>query len=320
MTLDYTVYLLQKPKRQGWLPFDLDDIDEVTANYYHLIISDRKRDSDSLRNKWYEHVHRQGIQVPLTGLLSQIAEPEVPADMWPLFPTGSFFLRFALTLDKPLITRDDEPFYVIENPVAKDTVFRQPMMPSTSWKGLLRYAMRLQRKQEQKHADDEVIVRLFGTEKKETREGEFKAGRLTFFTTFFNATDLEVLNPHIRERKVGTQPIPIECIREGAQGKFHLLYTPFDLLAHPNHLPETAEDLEVTVQALRYLMLDLGFSAKRTSGYGVIANRELAGVLQIKVDGKLLEKKFDAFPKDEEDVKKWIEPICKRMRGERDNE
>jgi len=320
MTLDYTVYLLrEKTKRHTWPWVDLSDIDEVTAEYHRLVISGepdpedrRKKASDGLRNKWYEHVHREGIRVPLRGLLSQIAEPELPTDTWVLFPSGSFFLRLTLALAKPLITHGDNHFYVIENPVAKDIVFKQPMMRSTSWKGLLRYAMRLQRKQDQTQLDDEVIIRLFGTEKKVAQEGNFQAGRLTFFTTFFNATDLEVLNPHIRERKVGRQPIPIECIRQGARGEFHLLYTPFDLLNYPDRLPETMVDLEVTIQALRDLMLDLGFSAKRTSGYGVIRDDNLNGTLRIKTEGRILRGQFNTFS----ELEQLVEVFHERMRGE----
>jgi len=307
MTLDYTVYLLQQTKKRLWPYANLTNIDEVTAEYYRMLVrgerdpkdkSGNTKASDSLRNKWYEHVHQGGIKTPSTDLLSQIAEPTLQPEIWPLLPIGAFYLHFTLTLSKPLITRDDETFYVIENPIAKDVVFRQPMVRSTSWKGLLRYAMRLQRKQDQAgQPDDKIVIRLFGTEKREAHDGNFKAGRLAFFATFFNAIDLEVINPHIRERKVGTQPIALECVPRNAQGRFHLLYTPFDLLTASKDrlVTEARADLEAVTESLQALMLDLGFSAKRTSGYGVIHDRNLDGHLWFKQNGEVSSYPFNTF-------------------------
>lgn len=333
MTLDYVVYLMQKTKRRPNSVDELDavikdilevGIDRATVEYHYMVACNEKvikqrgkkaneiKSCDRLRNEWYEHVHRNGVQVPITGLLSQIAEPELRPGIWKLLPQGSFLLNLNLTLAKPLITRDDNPFYVIENPVAKDFVFRQPMMRSTSWKGLLRYAMRLQRKTDlRKQPDDEVIIRLFGPEKKKDEQNaDLQSGRLTFFTTFFNSTDLEVLNPHNRERKVGTQPIAIECIRKGAQGRFYIFYTPLDLLSQTDRWHETLVDLRVTVETLRYLMLEVGFSAKRTSGYGVITGKELDGTLQVKMDGELSTSRFNDF--DE------LKGICEEIGGQYD--
>lgn len=51
----------------------------------------------------------------------------------------SFFLQFKFTLAKPFISRDDETFYIIENPVKKDKVFKVPLMSASGWKGNLRW-------------------------------------------------------------------------------------------------------------------------------------------------------------------------------------
>uniref|UniRef100_UPI003A101862 RAMP superfamily CRISPR-associated protein n=1 Tax=Chloroflexus sp. TaxID=1904827 RepID=UPI003A101862 len=42
------------------------------------------------------------------------------------------------------------------------------------------------------------------------------SGRLYFYPTFFNQIDVEVINPHSRKTRAGTQPIYLECVPIGA--------------------------------------------------------------------------------------------------------
>ncbi len=318
MILDYTAYLLQQTRKKEWPYASLEVIDEVTSEYYQMAVQEevdpedknkKAKAADSLRNKWYNRVHSGKWRFSGTDLTQQIFEPTLSPRAWTLFPEGTFYLHFKITLAKPLITRDDRIFYVIENPVAKDPIFRCPIMRSSSWKGVLRYAMRLKRKQDLTAKDDDVLVRLFGPDKKEDSQEPLRAGRLNFFTTFFDAIGLEVLNPHIRERKVGTQPIAIECVPVDSHGEFYLLYTPFDLLTTPlaRRLPETYADLEATVVALRALMTQIGFSAKRTSGYGVIYDKDLAGQLWFKQNGKVSQEPFNDFAA--------LQAVCEKITG-----
>ncbi|RDV81263.1 hypothetical protein DXX99_09485 [Ammonifex thiophilus] len=93
-------------------------------------------------------------------------------------PAGSFFISFKFRLRKPYISRDDTEFYVIDNPVKKDWVFKVPYIASSQWKGCLRTAMVRQlvdwwtslQSEDQKKKQDEFIkrrlqlVRLFGNE------------------------------------------------------------------------------------------------------------------------------------------------------------
>jgi len=51
----------------------------------------------------------------------------------------SFSLQFVFTLAKPYLSQDDAPFYIIDNPVRKDKVFKVPMVAPSSWKGKLRW-------------------------------------------------------------------------------------------------------------------------------------------------------------------------------------
>jgi len=56
-------------------------------------------------------------------------------------PEASFLLSIKFRLKTPFLSADDEPFYIIENPVRKEKVFKVPMMSSSGWKGTLRWVM-----------------------------------------------------------------------------------------------------------------------------------------------------------------------------------
>lgn len=57
------------------------------------------------------------------------------------FPFGSWAINFPFTLRKPYISRDDTDFYIIDNPVKKEWVFKVPYIAASQWKGALRSAM-----------------------------------------------------------------------------------------------------------------------------------------------------------------------------------
>ena len=64
-------------------------------------------------------------------------------------------------------------------------------------------------------------------------------------------------------------------VSEGSKGKgtFRLLYYPFDLIARgelDKIEGEMKEDLNFLSKALREMFYEIGFSAKKTSGYGVV--------------------------------------------------
>lgn len=244
-------------------------------------------------------------------------------------PFGSFMLQFSFILAKPYLSQDDEGFYVCENPIRKEKVFKVPMVAGSSWKGNLRWtAMKIFTDKLPDRINELTLneyfgprsqmVRLFGhekdamenyldtvlaealcndeekknpecvKEKKKFVEGEFeeflrnkgyigsnvegRQGRLNFYPTFFDQIGLEVINPHDRKTKAGTVPIYIESVPEGATGTFTLLYVPFDLIGKPEDMvrKEVAQDIETICEAVKEMMTTYGFSAKKTSGFGVI--------------------------------------------------
>ncbi|MFQ6118513.1 MAG: RAMP superfamily CRISPR-associated protein [Methanosarcinales archaeon] len=240
-------------------------------------------------------------------------------------PSHSFFLSITFTLKKPFISKDDEEFYIHENPVSKEKVFKVPYVRASSWKGNLRWVALKNLIDEISKPNDKnkkrqtacsgrtKIVRIFGNEK-ENREDvifknifseefnhEFKKhiveknyvnkdgngrGRLQFYPTFFNRIGLDVIAPHRRDtraiRKEG--PITFEIVpgneydekgnikERGTKGTFSLLYVPFDLIGKDENSvkKEVRQDLEIIIKAVHKMLTVYGFSAKKTSGYGVV--------------------------------------------------
>jgi CRISPR-associated protein Cmr2 len=235
---------------------------------------------DSLRERYIEVIHKRGKKIiqdrlklaRLDGFFRAFSVPHITnLNMYPRF---SFFLQFEFTLARPYLSKDDEEFYIIDNPVRKDKVFKVPMVAASSWKGNLRWTAREIEGLNPAIPDNSLIKRLFGKEKtsEEETEQDFNRGRLQFYPTFFYEIGLEVINPHDRRTKAGTNPIYIESVPDGAKGTFSLLYVPFDLLGKPESdvSKEVREDLNLVYRSVSAMMLTYGFSAKKSSGFGVI--------------------------------------------------
>ncbi len=202
-----------------------------------------------------------------------------------ILPTCSFTLRFTFTLAQPYLSKDDNPFYIIDNPIVRDKVFRLPMVRPTAWKGNL-YAALWQLGHDKQN--EEPMRRLFG-EIRSSAEGEEEGrpGRLFFYPTFFTQTGLEIVNPHDRKRRVGKNPILFESVPIGVKGTFTLLYVPFDRVGQEPQKTagQVAQDLPLLAQGLRAMFTVYGFSAKRTSGFGVAQEKVDKGTLTLRIAG-----------------------------------
>jgi CRISPR-associated protein Cmr2 len=252
-----------------------------------------------------------------------------------LLPKGSWILEFQTELEKPFLSKDDIPFYIIENPVKKDAVFGVPYTSATTWKGNLRWAMMKKFLEERKNNPEEFAearfrhTLLFGTEKgwEETPTGWAEyidrmcpdaqtlyremlmkmfnknentikdphvEGMLHFYSTFWDRIDLMVINPQDRKTKTGKNPIYFEIVPEGAKGMFRLLYVPYYWLGKDDEELKNKvwEDLAQTITGLKAMMLEYGFSAKKTIGFGKIKKLD-SGRLEIK--GFLPAQKFSNF-------------------------
>ncbi|MCD6238979.1 MAG: CRISPR-associated protein [Thermotogae bacterium] len=226
-------------------------------------------------------------------------------------PKGSWVLEFPITLKKPFISKDDIPFYIIENPVRKDKVFGIPFTSGMSWKGNLRWTMmKVFLEPNADNPDKFAQIRfkhtlLFGMEKgwvetqgwteyldklcsdaREKYENMLKnkfnqekardvhiRGMLYFYPTFWDKVDMIVINPHDRKTKTGKNPIYFEVVPAGAKGVFRLVYVPFYYwfdLSENEFKKKVVEDLRDVIVGIKNMMLTYGFSARKSSGFGVI--------------------------------------------------
>lgn len=118
------------------------------------------------------------------------------------------------------------------------------------------------------------------------------SGRLICYSTFFDLIDVEVINPHSRETRAGTNPIYIECVPARARGTFCLLCVPVDLIGQPSkRIGEQARmDLQNVCTAVAALMLTYGFSAKRTSGFGAAEDGITNGIIRTATGSRKVTK------------------------------
>jgi CRISPR-associated protein Cmr2 len=178
-------------------------------------------------------------------------------------------------LRAPWFSKDDLPLHVLDNPVHRDHVFGAPFMPASSWKGLLRWAARMKTgllahleandNTLQDWSDTAEVVHLFGNPRDETEH--FQRGALAFRPTWFDKVGFEVINPHDRAKKAGTQPILYEVVPPGATGTLNVLYAPVPGASEPGVDRQMA--ILLLFDAVESLITEYGFSAKRTSGWGV---------------------------------------------------
>ncbi len=245
-------------------------------------------------------------------------------------PAYATYIQIKFKLKKPYLSKDDDDFYIIDNPIVKDKVFKFPMVRATTWKGALRFAAIkvfedwIYEKLNKSKLDKETvfkerarIVMLFGNEKDSQKdylgklcllaiEGKLSAGeklkekidkinkefekwlidekiiskeipsrsgRLFFYPTFFDEISLDIITPLSRDTKTPIRgPIYFEIVPKGAEGVFRMLYYPFDLIAKgrlDEIENEMKEDMEFLAKTIRKMLCEIGFSAKKTSGYGV---------------------------------------------------
>ncbi|GEM_PF-663294 len=175
---------------------------------------------------------------------------------------------------------------VFENPIVRDKFTGLPMVRPSTWKGHLRFAARMV--EWDKGNKDKIIRRLFGNE-----YGDDNAlrGRLYFFPTFFEGDYIkrDVITPLERDTRTPARgPISMEVIKAGSKGEFYLLYIPYP---RGNDFKEEQikEDLKFLAESLECMFHIYGFSAKKTSGFGVIK--------------KLEKEDVHVWPDDKDDLK-----------------
>jgi CRISPR-associated protein Cmr2 len=200
-----------------------------------------------------------------------------------LLPFNSFFVRFEFKLKKPFYSKDDEQFYIIDNPICKEFVFKVPMVRPSGWAGALKNAI-FKSDDEEKHNElkFQSIDRLFGYVS--DKETDNKKGFLMLFPTYFDNIKFEVINPHDRERKAGKNPIFYEVVPSKSIGSFSLLYVPLyvsdEEKSHAND--KVAFDIDLISKGLKDMFLVHGFGAKTSSGFGIVEDKLMDGKIILK--------------------------------------
>ncbi len=276
MTFDYWVELSKSERLpdKGELPASLEEAAwNLASGFVDRCAAQAMRGDDQRiesRKKYVQGVASKNFSLPSE--LSVLRSPDFDSAHtgWPASWLG---LEVRFELLTPWYSKDDRVFHVMDNPVRKDRVFGVPYMAASSWKGLLRWACRMQaglrehlRENDGKiegWRDPDWILHLFGNEKGE--EEDFHRGALVFYPMWFNRIGFEVINPHSRERRAGTQPIYYEVVPIGANGTLPLLYAPW-----PGMKPEAkpGEVIPKLLEAIEKLLATYGISAKRTVGWG----------------------------------------------------
>lgn len=186
------------------------------------------------------------------------------------FPENSTLIKITFTLKKPYTSKDEGEFHIInnkvfENPIVRDKFTGLPMVRPSTWKGNLRFAAGKVEGYENKK---KIIKRLFGNE---SGDDDSLKGRLYFFPTFFkDDTKKDVITPLKRDKRTPARgPISLEVMKQESKGEFYLLYVPYPK-GKDFKKEQIEEDLKFLNEALKLMFYTYGFSAKKTSGFGVI--------------------------------------------------
>ena len=139
-------------KRSARLPARWPEITQLKDDWARLeilsqaIITGRKEEARMGTRKmsgglryWIEKHAEPFFQNQLKFMKNLRLNPSLP-DL-SIFPLGSWAIQISFTLRKPYISRDETDFYIIDNPVKKEWVFKVPYVAPSQWKGALRAAM-----------------------------------------------------------------------------------------------------------------------------------------------------------------------------------
>jgi CRISPR-associated protein Cmr2 len=210
-----------------------------------------------------------------TGELRLPQDLKLDADSDAPLHKGWLVFEIQFKLCTPWYSKDDRPFHVLDNPVRKDRVFGVPYMSAASWKGLMRWSYRMHTgligptpadDGEQRRKARACELHLFGNEKGENED--FLRGALAFYPTWFDKVDFEVINPHSRKTRAGTQPILYEVVPADTEGVLRLLYAPLPG-GGVREAVERIDAIQKLLDAAEQLLTVYGFSAKRTAGWGI---------------------------------------------------
>ena len=299
------------------------EVSDPTLFYHYLNIL-RSKQAGELLNLWKNKILDQNVASNKNSEDLYETLSIFDADTLKCLPAYSLLIRCVIQLIKPYISRDDHDFYIIDNPIKSDKLLRRPLVSATTWKGCFRKSL-----QSIQGIQEDDIVRLVGQESPQTENA--KAGRLSFFPSFFEEKDrkIEIINPHERKNKKGGVPVSIECVRQQAKAIFTLLYVPFDLngeYKQRKNLIEIQKDLSWLPDALNILWSQQGFGAKTSAGYDLAKLGKGELYFRSPLDEPFIMFKFDGFEstsQEQQGFKQKMERLIKErltVNGENNHE
>ena len=198
--------------------------------------------------------------------------------------SARLLLRFKLI--SPLLSRDDEPFYLIDNPARKDHTFKSPYLsaaaikglsvdayqrafPVTNWKNL---ASKEQERTRAYRLQDHHALRLFGIADdglESVDNTQHQRGRLRFSPAWFRDLQFIVLNHRKEDTAQGDVPIQFEAVSPNQSSCIEVLYF------NPCGLDDSSEqtvknDLARWLASVASWWPVFGLGGKRLAGYGQI--------------------------------------------------
>jgi CRISPR-associated protein Cmr2 len=285
---DYYAFLSKENKcsnmKSGYLASGF--VDACTASFFK---SDDDREKNNTREKYIKKAKKARQYRLPTKFNFNPDFSKLPDSSW-------FGIEVEFKLLSPWYSKDDRVFHVMDNPVRKDRVFGVPFMSSSSWKGQLRWACRMEeglldhlREHNMKMdawEEPEWIVHLFGNELTEDENSTHIRGALVFYPTWFDSVGFEVINPHKRSTRAGSHPIYYEVVPAETEGKLQMLYLSKLGKVKGEKFSDVGYVLSKLIKATNTLLEIYGISAKRTSGWGSV---KVDAVGMYFVDGSLFQ-------------------------------
>lgn len=180
MSLDY--YAFRKNRTDHGA---LEQKEPHLAYLWHEAVDTDKKKKNAVRDAWqkqltvadnpWQEKHSDFYKIPDCFGFA----PDTSAIAW--LPWFSFMLQVPFKLHKPFLSKNEENFYLLENPLRREKTFKTPMVAASGWKGALRAAMvqqlvqwwtGLEAAEREEHINRKgfvswrlQLVRLFGTER-----------------------------------------------------------------------------------------------------------------------------------------------------------
>ncbi len=165
------------------------------------------------------------------------------------------------TLKTPFFSRGISEFSAVDNPVSRDRLSGVPVLYASGARGMLRHTY-------DGECLSEEISDLFGNDRELEDDEVGFAGCLNVGDVCFRGgTFAEIFTPHERASRTVQNPVFFEMVNKDVSAQWSLML--FDFKCCPKRIREL---LPSVLSHMKYLIEELGMSAKRSSGYGIGKN------------------------------------------------